>query len=174
MTRCSFENVATLGHHFMGITVSEGGRTFVCFPQRTDGGQVAVAELTGGGALRPYPNEEWNAWQAANQDEISPCDHWVCVSSVLADERGNLWVLNSAAAGPGAVVPGGPKLVQIDLASDQVVRAIALEEPTAPRPSHLNDVRVTPDGRHAYISESGVGGALLIVDLDRGAVLGGC
>jgi hypothetical protein len=31
------------------------------------------------GAIRPYPNAEWNAWRNAKMNEVSPQDHFVCV-----------------------------------------------------------------------------------------------
>ena len=61
-------------------------------------------------------------------------------------------------------------LVQIDLASDASVRTISFDSELAPQGSYLNDVRFHPDGRTAYITDSGAKGALLVVDLQSGAV----
>ena len=68
------------------------------------------------------------------------------MQSVVADGSGSLWVLDPAAPAQGTVVPGGPKLVRIDLATNQVGAAIAFDETVAPQGSYLNDVRFSPDG----------------------------
>ncbi|MEW5927514.1 MAG: L-dopachrome tautomerase-related protein [Gemmatimonadota bacterium] len=169
MSRATLRSVATFEHQVTGVTVSEDGRIFVNFPRWTEDAPVSVAELTGDGGLRPYPDEEWNAWRNAKKNEISPEDHWVCVQSVVADGRGSLWVLDPAAPAQERVVPGGPKLVQVDLASDRVVRTVAFDESVAPQGSYLNDVRFSPDGRYAYITESGAQGALVVVELESGS-----
>jgi len=166
--RCGIARVARFDHQVTGVTVSEDKRIFVNFPRWTEDAPVSVAELLEDGSVKPYPDDEWNAWRNAKKDEISPEDHWVCVQSVVADGRGSLWVLDPAAPAQSHVVSGGPKLVQIDLASDKVVRSIAFGEDTAPQGSYLNDVRFAPDGKHAYITDSGVKGALLVVELASG------
>ena len=38
----------------------------------------------------------------------------------------------------------------------------------APQGSYLNDVRFSPDGKTAYLTDSGAKGALVVVDLDSG------
>ena len=160
--------VATFAHQVTGVTVSEDGRAFVNFPRWTEDTAVSVAEWKDG-ALRPYPDAAWNAWRNASKDELSPQDHWVCVQSVVADRRGSLWVVDPAAPAMGTVVAMGPKLVQIDLKTDRVVRTIAFDESVAPQGSYLNDVRIAPDGRTVYLTDSGAKGALVVVDLQSGS-----
>ena len=166
--RFTIEQVAAFGHQVTGVSVSEDNRIFVNFPRWTEDTAVSVAELLPDGGLKPYPDEEWNAWRNAKKDEVSPEDHWVCVQSVVADGRGSLWVLDPAAPAQSHLVSGGAKLVQVDLASNKAVRTIAFDEDAAPQGSYLNDVRFAPDGRHAYITDSGVVGAILVVDLGSG------
>ena len=163
----TIELVADFGHQVTGVSVSEQNRIFVNFPRWTEDNAISVAELADG-QLRPYPDEEWNAWRNAKKDEISPEDHWVCVQSVVADGRGSLWVLDPAAPAQSHMVSGGPKLVRIDLASDKVAQVIAFDEDAAPQGSYLNDVRFSNDGKYAYITDSGVKGALLVVDIAAG------
>ena len=123
--------VATFDHQVTGVTVSEGGRIFVNFPRWTEDAPISVAEVVDG-EVRPYPNEEWNAWRNARKNEVSPEDHWVCVQSVVADGRGSLWVLDPAAPAASFIVPGGPKLVRIDLETNEVAPTGAT--PTSPMP----------------------------------------
>ena len=162
------EQVAAFAHQVTGVSVSETNRIFVNFPRWTEDTAVSVAELLPDGGLKPYPDDEWNAWRNAKKDEISPGDHWVCVQSVVADGRGSLWVLDPAAPAQSHLVSGGAKLVQVDLASDKVARTIAFGEDVAPQGSYLNDVRFSPDGGFAYITDSGVVGAIVVVDLASG------
>jgi len=95
-------------------------------------------------------------------------DHFVCVQSVTVDPQGFLWVLDPAAPGNEFIKPGGPKLVKIDLATDKVVQVIPFDDMAAPQGSYVNDVRVSPDGKTAYLTDSGQKGALLVVDVVSG------
>lgn len=165
--KARIELVADFGHQVTGVSVSEDGRIFVNFPRWTEDTAVSVAELKDG-KLKPYPDEEWNAWRNAKKDEITPDDHWVCVQSVVADQRGSLWVLDPAAPAQAHMVSKGPKLVKIDLATDKVAQVIAFDEDAAPQGSYLNDVRFSNDGKHAFITDSGVQGAILVVDIAAG------
>lgn len=161
--------VAQFAHQVTGVTLTPDGRIYVCFPRWTEDTAVSVAEVLPGGTLRPCPDAGWNAWRNARKDELDPARHWVCVQSVVADPQGKLWVLDPAAPAQDRVVPGGPKLVQVDPATDRVLRTIAFGEDVAPQGSYLNDVRFSPDGAHAYITDSGARGALVVVDLATGS-----
>jgi len=162
------QRVAEFEHQVTGVTVSKDGRIFVNFPRWTEDTPVSVAEVMKDGSIKPFPSPEWNAWRNARKDEMSARDHWICVQSVVADGRGNVWVLDPAAPAQAAVVPTGPKLVRIDLATDSVAQTIAFDETVAPQGSYLNDVRFSPDGQHAYISDSGAKGAIVVVELSSG------
>ena len=168
-TRHTLALVASFDHQVTGVTVAEDGRIFVNFPRWTEDAPTSVAELLPNGGLRPYPNAEWNRWRNAKKNEIDPKDHWVCVQSVFADWKGYLWVLDPAAPATGFIVPDGPKLVKIDLAADRVVQSFAFGEDLAPMGSYLNDIRISPDGRYAYITDSGPKSAIVVVDLKEGS-----
>jgi sugar lactone lactonase YvrE len=143
-----------------GITVSEKGRIFVNFPFWSDDHSTSVAEIVDG-KPKPYPDGAWNA------KEGPPGERWVCVQSVVVDDRDALWVLDPASPKTDAVVPGGPKLVKIDLATNQVAQTIPFDAGIAPERSYLNDVRLDTRTGHAFITESGTG-ALIVVDLKSG------
>ncbi|TWI47326.1 major royal jelly protein [Pseudoduganella flava] len=163
----TLEKVADFGHQVTGVTVAGDGRVFVNFPRWTEDSPISVAEVKDG-AVVPFPNEEWNAWRNARKDELSPGEHWVCVQSVVADKQGNVWVLDPAAPAQATIVPGGPKLVRVSLASNAVLQNIRFDESVALQGSYLNDVRFSPDGKWAYITDSGVRGAIVLVDLGTG------
>lgn len=159
--------VASFDHQVTGVAVSETGRIFVNFPRWTEDSEVSVAELVDGRPVA-YPDARWNEWRNARKNELSPEDRFVCVQSVVADGRGSLWVLDPAAPATSHLVPGGAKLVRVDLASNQVANVIAFGEDIAPEGSYLNDIRFSPDRRTGYITDSGAKGALVVVDLESG------
>ncbi len=160
--------VANFEHQVTGVTVSPEGRIFVNFPRWTEDAPVSVAEVTREGQIKPYPDEQWNSWRNAKKNQLSAENHFVCVQSVVADTHGNLWVVDPAAPATAAVVQGGPKLVRIELKNEKVAQVIHFDEKVAPQGSYLNDVRFSPDGRHAYLTDAGVKGALVFVDLQSG------
>jgi sugar lactone lactonase YvrE len=162
------QQAAQFGHQVTGVTVTERGRIFVNFPRWTEDSPVSVAEVMKDGSLRPYPDEQWNAWRNVRRDELVPSDHWVCVQSVVADGRGSVWVVDPAAPAVDGVVPGGPKLVRIDLATDRVARVIQFGQDVAIPGSYLNDVRFSRDGKYAFLTDAGQRGALIVVDLASG------
>ena len=127
-----------------------------------------MGEIGRDGTLKPYPDEEWNSWRNAQAATRTPRDHFVCVQSVVADNRGNLWVLDPASPGNEKVIAGGPKLVRIELATNKVAQVIHFGEDVALQGSYLNDVRFHPDGNTAFITDSGARGAIVVVDLESG------
>jgi sugar lactone lactonase YvrE len=143
-----------------GVTVSAKGRVFVNFPFWSDDHTTSVAEIVDG-KLQPFPDQAWNAKEGA------PASHWVCVQSVVVDDQDTLWVLDPASPKTEAVVPGGPKLVKIDLTTNRVVQTVSFDPSIAPERSYLNDVRIDTATGHAYITESGVG-SIVVVDLKTG------
>ena len=159
------ERVATFDHQVTGVAVSETGRIFVNFPRWSEDAPVSVGELKDGKVV-PYPDEEWNRYR--NAAPLAPADHFVCVQAMTADGKGNLWVIDPAAPNTEFIVPGGPKLVKIDLGSNKVVQTLLFDTDVAPQGSYLNDLRFSPDGKWAYITDSGAKGALVVVDLTTG------
>ncbi len=159
------QQVATYEQQGTGVACSKDGRIFICFPRWEQDVAVSVAELKNG-QLVPYPNAEWNAWR--NAKPLTPTDHFICVQSVTVDPQGYLWILDPAAPGLEFIIPQGPKLLKVDLKTDKVVQAIHFGLDSAPQGSYLNDVRVSPDGRWAYLTDSGAKGALVVVDLRAG------
>ena len=158
--------VAGFGQQVTGVAVSKDGRIFVNFPRWEKDVPISVAEVMKDGRLKPYPDAAWNAW--SNLKPLSRADHFICVQSVTVDPQGFLWVVDPAAPGNEFTKPGGVKLVKIDLRTDKVVQVILLDETVAPQGSYMNDVRVSPDGRYAFLTDSGQKGALIVVDVAAG------
>jgi sugar lactone lactonase YvrE len=162
------QEVATFDHQVTGVTVSEDGRIFVNFPRWSEDVAVSVAEVMPDGTIKPYPDDAWNSWRNVRMAEVTPQDHFVSVQSVVADGKGSLWVVDPAAPNSEKTVKDGPKLVQIDLKSNAVKRTYAVPQDVAGPASYLNDVRIAPDGRFAYMTDSGTPGGLVVVDLGSG------
>ncbi len=162
----TLQKVASFDHQVTGVAVSEDGRIFVNFPRWFEDSPISVAEITKDGKLHPYPDGEWNSYR--NAVPKSPGDHFVCVQAETADGHGHLWVLDPAAPATEFIVPGGPKLVEIDLKANKVIRTYNFGGDVAPQGSYLNDVRFSPDGKHAYMTDSGAQGALVVLDTETG------
>ncbi len=160
------EKVMSFDHQVTGVAVSEDGRIFVNFPRWFEDSPVSVAEVTKDGKLHPYPDAEWNSYR--NADPKDPGEHFVCVQAETADGKGHLWVVDPAAPATGFIVPGGPKLVEIDLKTNKVIANFKFGGDVAPQGSYLNDVRLSPDGKYAYMTDSGAQGALVVLDTTTG------
>lgn len=169
-----------------GVTVSQGNRIFVNFPRWGDDVPFTVAELVHGKAVA-YPDATINDWPGrksadpthySNQSDNET--HFVSVQSVVVDPADHLWVLDTGSPLLKNAVPGGPKLVAIDLATNRVVKRILLPPSIAGSTSYLNDIRFDlrfgakpgPDGVHgiAYITDSSEKGptGFIVVDLATG------
>lgn len=143
-----------------GVAVSRGGRIFACFPYWSDGHKVSVVELAPGGAQRPYPDEQWNRMTGA------PAERFVCVQSVYVDENDSLWIVDAGSPKQTGVVPGGAKLVRVDLPSNRVAQVIHFDAEVAPEQSYLNDVRIDTRNHFAFLTDSNLG-AIIVVDLSN-------
>jgi len=153
-----------------GVSVAETGRIFVNFPRWGDDVPFTVAELRDG-ALHAYPDQAMNGASAGE-----PARDFVSVQSVVADGRGMLWVLDTAAPGFAPPLPGAAKLVAIDLRTDRVVRTLAFPPNVLLPTTYVNDVRF--DFRHgaaghAYVTDSSLTGpgAIIVLDLATGRAL---
>jgi sugar lactone lactonase YvrE len=143
-----------------GVGVStRSGRIFVNFPYWSDDHSISVAEIVNG-QPKAFPNDEWNKPGPAGS-------HFICVQSVVVDDQDNLWVLDPAAPKMQEIVKGGPKLVKIDLGTNQVVQTIPFGKDVAPKKSYLNDVRIDTRTNTAFITESAKG-AIIVVDTKSG------
>ncbi len=142
------ESVATFsGPMPEGVTASHTGRIFVNFARWGDDIPFTVAEIVRGKAVA-YPNAQINDWAGrklpnpnAFMDEATNQTHFVSVQSVVVDPEDRLWALDTGAPLLKNTVPGGAKLVAIDLKTNQVVKTILLPPETAGTNSYMNDIR---------------------------------
>lgn len=182
------ETVATFsGAMPTGVTVSRDNRIFVNFPRWGDDVPFTVAEIVKGKAV-PYPDASVNDWPGRKEadptqykDQQQNETHFVSVQSVVVDPANLLWVLDTGSPLLKNALPGGPKLVAIDLKSNKIIKRILLPAAVAGPTSYMNDVRFDlrygdpagADGIHgiAYITDSSEKGptGFVVVDLATGA-----
>lgn len=150
-----------------GVTVSQSGRIFVNYPKWGDDVKFTVAEIIDGEEIA-YPNEAFN--QSAS--DADP-DALVSVQSVVTDPEDRLWILDTGSPLFKETEYGGPKLVCVDLETNEVVKKILFPQDVALPTSYLNDVRfdlrLGAEGI-AYITDSAQKGAngIIVVDLATG------
>jgi sugar lactone lactonase YvrE len=150
-----------------GVAVSHKGRVFLSFPRWGDPVEMTVAELVNG-ELVPYPSIALN--RLSPQEAATSL---VSVQSVVVDPADRLWLLDSGNINLGPNLPGGPKLVGVDLRSNLVFRTIQFHPTVALKTTYLNDVRF--DLRRgaqgtAFITDSSSDGlnGIIVVDLATG------
>ncbi|MCM3587763.1 major royal jelly family protein [Mesobacillus maritimus] len=150
-----------------GVTVSETGRIFICFPKWGDDVKFTVAEIVNG-KLTPYPSLETNL---VSSNDLTRS--FISVQSVVADGRGTLWVLDTAAPNFSEPIIGGAKLVAVDLDTNKIRKVYTFSEEVVLPTTYLNDVRFdfrVGKAGYAYITDSSSRGpgAIIVVDLENG------
>ncbi len=150
-----------------GITVSHKGRIFVNYPHWGDKVDFTVAEIKNGRALA-YPNAAINR---INKKHPENC--FYSVQSVVVDPKDRLWALDTGSVKLMPNVPGGTKLVCIDLGTNKIIQTIRFNRMVVPASTHLNDIRF--DLRRgkkgmAFITDSGAKApnGIVVVDLATG------
>lgn len=150
-----------------GVSVSETGRIFICFPKWGDDVEFTVAEIVED-ELQPYPNLQTNLVNSGNIRMT-----FISVQSVVADGKGTLWVLDTAAPNFSEPIKGGAKLVAVDLKTNTIRRVYTFTEDVVLPTTYLNDVRFdfrVGKAGYAYITDSSSKGpgAIIVVDLEDG------
>lgn len=155
--------VARSDRQWTGVAVAPGSRIFVNYPRWSDKVTFSVGELNADGSVSPFPNKELNKWDAS----LDPGIQLVCVQSVVVDREGFLWILDPANPQFKGVIPGGPKLLKVDLKLNKIVQTVRFDSSVVLPKSYLNDVRIDTKRKFAYITDSG-SGAIVVVDLSTG------
>ncbi|KAJ9643818.1 hypothetical protein H2204_001963 [Knufia peltigerae] len=154
----------TLQHPVNGISTTPEGRLFILYA-RVDGSTgPQVAEWHNNSGPTPYPDAEWNSY-AAGKD---PATHLIRTNSQRIGPDGTLWLVDTGSPGFGepVILPDGPKLVQVDLTTNNVTRVYNLGNVTLAT-SLIDDVRFNPSVGLAYITDAGAP-AIIVLDLESG------
>jgi sugar lactone lactonase YvrE len=150
-----------------GVTVSHQGRIFINYPRWGDAVEFTVAELKDGKPVA-FPDAEYNRLRKDH-----PEAGLVSVQSVVVDPADRLWVLDTGSIAFGPTLPGGPKLVGVDLKTNKVFKTITFPREVVLETTYLNDVRFdlrrSQEGV-AYITDSSLKGpnGIIVVDLASG------
>jgi hypothetical protein len=140
------------------------GRVFVAGPRWTGSKGPAVALIDHKGRPVPFPNAAWNAWRVG----ADPAHAFVDVNAIHLDDKGSLWAVDTGSPQFGGdPLPGGAKLVRIDLATRKVLRVIPFGPDIALPGSYVDDVRF--HGQFAYLTDAGKPG-IIVVNLATGAM----
>jgi hypothetical protein len=143
-----------------GVSTTSDGRRFLVLA-RIDGSAGPRVVEWKDGRLEPYPDVEWNDWSKGKDAARG----FVRINSQRIGPDGFLWLVDVGAPGIGAkTLPGGPKLIQIDIGKNRVSRVYSLDKVTKPD-SFVDDVRF--HGRTAYLTDAGVPG-MIILNLNTG------
>jgi len=145
-----------------GVAI-DGGRIFVSGPRAflpAGSTAPAVALIVDGNPV-PYPDTAWNRWKTGDD----PGRHFVNVNAIHREGKA-LWAIDSGTpifGGKG--LPGAPKAVKIDLATNQIARVYTFGPEVARPESYVNDIRF--HGKNAYLTDAGRPG-IIVLNLTSG------
>lgn len=154
-----------------GVSTTPDGRLFVLYA-RVDGTQAQglpeVVEWINGTGV-PYPNAQWNSYAGPSSD---PATTLIRVNSQRIGPDGNLWLVDTGSPGFGdpVILPEGPKLVVVDVQTNEVARVYSMGNVTKSN-SLLDDIRFHWATGKAYLTDAGAVGALIVLDLATGAAI---
>jgi sugar lactone lactonase YvrE len=117
------------------VAVSQDGRVFFTVHPESRPEGAKLLEFRDGTA-RPYPDE-------ALQEEL-----FQTPLGVVIDRQYRLWIIDHGKHGFDT-----PRLVAIDLLTDEVVHDHRFDDTAAPGGSFLQDLQVSPDGRAVFIAD---------------------
>ena len=143
-----------------GVTTSDDGRIFVCFPRIEGDAGIRIGELVDGKAT-PYPDQQWNSWMPGKSSDSV----FVRTNSLRIGPDGYLWIVDTGTPSMGEdAIDGAAKLVAIDLQTNTVARTIPLG-PVMNKHSFIDDLRMF--GNFIYLTDAG-DPALVVMDKQSG------
>jgi hypothetical protein len=146
------------------VAVDEVGQIYVSGPKWTGMKGPSVSRMDANHQPVAFPDERWNS----SDEAIPASERFINVNAMHLDDKGQLWIVDAGVTGFGGhVVPGGAKLVVVDLKSAKTVKVIVLDPTVAKDGSYIDDIRF--NGDHAYLSDAGVPG-IVVLDLKSRAM----
>ncbi len=140
------------------------GRILVAGPRWTGSKGPSLGVLQSG-QVRPYPDAAWNGWTPGSDASRA----FVNVNAIHRDRDGTMWVVDTGSPKFGGdPLPGGAKLVRIDLRTNKVLRVYSLGAEIALPGSYVDDIRT--NGRFAYLTDAGKQPGLIVLDIETGAL----
>lgn len=113
------------------------------------------------GKKHAWPDQLWNSWAPGKSTE----NRFVNINAIrLIDSK--LWVVDTGAPDFGGTpLPGGAKLVVIDVKTKNVNKTYFFDNSVAGKNSYVDDLRI--NGKYAYLTDAGWAG-LIVLDLETG------
>ena len=149
-------------YQLTGVAVADNNRVFVNYPYWLDNHSYSVAEVKDGKPI-PYPNAEWNSFKKGEDGQ----NKFVCVQSVVADDKGYLWVVDAAGIGLGKVYHKSNKIVKINFKTNKIENIYRFPENEIGEDVYINDIRVDNKNGFAYLSNSNTGG-IVVLNINTG------
>ena len=135
LTGSDLETVLSYPEPIGNVAVSQDGRGFFTVHPESRPEGAKLLEFRDGAAW-PYPDE-------ALQEEL-----FQTPLGVVIDRQYRLWIIDHGKHGFG-----NPRLVAVDLLTDEVVHDHLFDNSAAPGGSFLQDLQVSPDGRTVFIAD---------------------
>jgi len=149
-------------YQLTGVAVSPDNRAFTNYPYWLDTHGYSVVEIKNGKPV-PYPDSEWNSFKKGESGQ----NKFVCVQSVVTDDKGYLWVVDAAGIGLSSVYQQSNKVVKINLATNKIERIYRFPQNVAGPDVYLNDIRIDNKNGYAYMTSSS-GGGIVILNITTG------
>lgn len=149
------QTALTLNTTSSGVSTTPDGRLFIIWNHIDGTTGPYISELVDQDFI-PYPNEEWNSWNASDPSQ-DPDLHFLNPNAQRIGPDGLLWVVDN-----GGVT--NSKLVSFNLTTNSVARVYPLNSTTLAETA-WDDVRF--HGNIAYLTDAGAA-AIGIVDLTTG------
>lgn len=144
------------------VAVDKKNVLYVSGPKWTGSMGPSVSKIDNDGIAHPYPNDEWNSADPA----LSASKRFINVNAMRTDGKGHLWIVDAGVTDfGGKVVPGGAKVVVVDLQKNKVTKIYTFNDSVAKPSSYIDDIRL--NGRYAYLTDAGDPG-IVILDLETG------
>lgn len=136
-----------------GVSTTPDGRLFLVLA-RVGGSQgpVLVEYDRATNTSTAYPNEECNSYS----EGADPATHFVRINSQRVGPDGHLYIVDvgSPSFGEPVIFPDGPKLIQVDVSTNEVSRIFWMGNVTRSN-SLLDDVRFNLAAGKAYLTDAG-------------------
>lgn len=145
-----------------GASTTPDGRLFLILPHDDGTTGPKIVEVVGSNhTLVPYPNAEWNSWNASTDSAADAGTKYVSTNAQRVGPDGNLWVVDSGI--PGQYL-NSSKLISFNLTTNEVDHIYYLGD-VVTKDGLLNDVRF--NGKFAYLTEFVIG-SIIVLNLETG------
>ncbi|MBX8514897.1 L-dopachrome tautomerase-related protein [Pseudomonas cichorii] len=142
------------------VAVDATGSIFVSGPKWTGSEGPSVSKIDQAGQPQAFPDDRWNS----TDPDVPANQRFISVNAMRVDDNGRLWIVDAGVNSFGGnVVPGGAKVVVVDLQTAEVVKVISFDNSVAKNGSYIDDIRL--NGKHAYLTDAGNPG-IIVVDFE--------